>query len=189
MLSSGVESLLDSSVSAVIEEVYPGLPEGISTELMAVPGPSLGLDAQSDGPVPVLAHRDGPWTSAAGNFCQKTEDFGDMLQVISHGPGQSFPEGLLQAADLAKKEKSRKRHLRKRDCSSDGYQKEDEGAQAAEGHPAEYCPLTLGESWSEQVSECRNESLCDNLNLGIESLGSGFGSGFLVLFYVFSIES
>lgn len=178
MLSSGVESLLDSSVSAVIEEVYPGLPEGISTELMAVPGPSLGLDAQSDGPVPVLAHRDGPWTSAVGNFCQKTEDFGDMLQVISHGPGQSFPEGLLQAADLAKKEKSRKRHLRKLDCSSDGYQKEDEGAQAAEGHPAEYCPLTLGESWSEQVSECRNESLCDNLNLGIESLGSGFGSGF-----------
>ncbi|KAI1232933.1 hypothetical protein IHE44_0006117 [Lamprotornis superbus] len=120
---------------------------------MAVPGPSLGLDAQSDqsdGPVPVLAHRGGPWTSAVGNFCQKTEDLGDMLQVISHGPGESFPEGLLQAGDLAEKEKSRKRHFRKLDCSSDGYQKEDEEAQAAEDHPAECCPSTLEESWSEQ---------------------------------------
>ncbi|XP_014749926.1 PREDICTED: protein PRR14L [Sturnus vulgaris] len=153
MLSSGVESLLDSSVSAVTEELFPGLPESISTELMAVPGPSLGLDAQSDqsdGPVPVLAHRDGPWTSAVGNFCQKTEDLGDMLQVISHGPGESFPEGLLQAGDLAEKEKSRKRHFRKLDCSSDGYQKEDEEAQAAEEHPAECCPSTLEERWSEQ---------------------------------------
>ncbi|KAM7034271.1 protein PRR14L [Acridotheres tristis] len=152
MLSSGVESLLDSPVSAVTE-LFPGLPESISPELMAVPGPSLGLDAQtdqSDGPVPVLAHRDGPWTSAVGNFCQKTEDLGDMLQVISHGPGESFPEGLLQAGDLAEKEKSRKRHFRKLDCSSDGYQKEDEEAQAAEEHPAECCPSTLEERWSEQ---------------------------------------
>ncbi|XP_041344486.1 protein PRR14L isoform X3 [Pyrgilauda ruficollis] len=150
MLSSGVESLLDSSVSAAIEELYTGLPESISREPMAVPGPSLGLDAQSDGPVPVLAHRDGPWTSAIGNFCPKTEDLGDMLQVISHGPAESFPEELLQAGDLAEDEKSRKRHFRKLDCSSDGYQKEDEEAQGAEDHHAECCPLTLGGSWSEQ---------------------------------------
>lgn len=155
MLSSGVESPLDSSVSAVIEELYTGLAESISTELMAVPGPSLGLDAQSDGPVPVLAHRDGPWTSAIGNFRQKTEDLGDMLQVISHGPAESFPEGLLQAGDLAEDEKSRKRQFRKLDCSSDGPQKEHEEAQGAEDHPAECCPSTLDESWSEQVSECR----------------------------------
>ncbi|XP_066187346.1 protein PRR14L isoform X1 [Sylvia atricapilla] len=150
MLSFGVESLLHSSVSAVIEELYPGLPESISTELMAVPGPSLGLDAQSDGPVPVLAHRDGPWTSAIGNFCHKTEDLGDMLQVISHGPAESFPEELLQAGDLAENEKSRKRHFRKLDCSSDGYQKEDKEAQGAEYHHAESCPSTLEESWSQQ---------------------------------------
>ncbi|XP_016157585.1 PREDICTED: protein PRR14L [Ficedula albicollis] len=173
MLSSGVESLLDSSVSAVIEELYPGLPESISTELMAVPGPSLGLDAQSDGPVPVLAHRDGPWTSAAGNFCQKTEDFGDMLQVISHGPAESFPEGLLQAGDLAKKEKSRKRHLRKLDCFSDGYQKEDEEAQAAEDHLAEYCPLTLEESWLEQEDPHLNKQGAKSLRTcGTEIAGS-----------------
>ncbi|XP_056360698.1 protein PRR14L [Oenanthe melanoleuca] len=163
MLSSGVESLLDSSVSAVIEELYPGLPESISTELMAVPGPSLGLDAQSDGPVPVLAHRDGPWTSAVGNFCQKTQDFGDMLQVISHGPAESFPEGLLQAGDLVKEEKGRKRHLRKLDCSSDVYQKEDEEAQAAEDHPAEYCPLTLEESWLEQEDPHLNKQRAKSL--------------------------
>lgn len=177
MLSSGVESLLDSSVSAAIEELYTGLPESISRDLMAVPGPSLGLDAQSDGPVPVLAHRDGPWTSAIGNFCHKTQDLGDVLQVISHGPAESFPEELLQAGDIAEDEKCRKRHFRKLDCSGDGYQKEDEEAQGAEDHHAECYPLTLGESWSEQVSECRN-MMHDNLNLGLESLGSGFGNGF-----------
>ncbi|XP_062360663.1 protein PRR14L isoform X2 [Cinclus cinclus] len=155
MLSSGVESVLDSS--ALIEELYTGLPESISTDLMAVPGPSLGLDAQSDGPVPVLAHRDGPWTSAVGNFCQKTKDLGDVLQVISHGPAESCPEGLLWAGDLMEKEKSRKRHSGKLACSSDGYQKEDEEAQAAEDHSAECCPLTLGESWSEQEDPHLNQ--------------------------------
>lgn len=155
MLSSAVESLLDPPVS-VIEELYTGLPGSISTGLMAVPGPSLGLDAQSDGPVPVLAHRDGPWTAALGSFCQKTEDLGDMLQVISHRPAESFPEELLQAGDLEEDENNRKRHFRKLDYSSDGYQKEGEEAQGAEDHPAECCPLTLGEGWSEQVSDCRN---------------------------------
>ncbi|XP_030087346.2 protein PRR14L isoform X1 [Serinus canaria] len=150
MLSSGVESLLDSSASAVIEELYTGLPESTSRDPMAVPGPSLGLVAQSDGSVPVLAHRDGPWTSAIGNCCQKTQDLGDVLQVISHGPAESFPEELLQAGDIAEDEKSRKRHFSKLDCPSDGYQKEDEEAQGAEDHHAECCPLTLGESWSEQ---------------------------------------
>ncbi|XP_059340918.1 protein PRR14L isoform X2 [Ammospiza nelsoni] len=163
MLSSGVESLLDSSVSAVTEELYPGLPESFSRDLMAVPGPSLGLDAQSDGPVPVLAHRDGPWTSALGNFCHKTQDLGDVLQVISHGPAQSFPEELLQAGDLAEDEKSRKRHFRKLDCSGDGYQKEDEEAQGAEDHHAECCSLTLGKSWSEQEDPHLNEQEAKSL--------------------------
>ncbi|CAN8193108.1 unnamed protein product [Coccothraustes coccothraustes] len=163
MLSSGVESLLDSSVSAVIEELYTGLPGSISRDPMAVPGPSLGLDAQSDGPVPVLAHRDGPWTSAIGNFCQKTQGLGDVLQVISHGPAESFPEELLQAGDVAEDEKSRKRHFRKLDCPSDGYQKEDEEAQGAEDHHAECCPLTLGESWSEQEDPHLNEQEAKSL--------------------------
>ncbi|XP_041575225.2 protein PRR14L isoform X2 [Taeniopygia guttata] len=163
MLSSGVESPLDSSVSAVLEELYTGLPESISREPMAVPGPSLGLDAQSDGPVPVLAHRDGPWTAAVGNFCQKTEDLGDVLQVISHGPAESFPEELLQAGDLAENEKSRKGHFRKLDCSSDGWKKEDEEAQGAEAHHAECCPLTLGESWSEQEDPHLNEQEAKSL--------------------------
>ncbi|KAL9833910.1 protein PRR14L [Geothlypis trichas] len=163
MLSSGVESLLDSSVSAAIEELYTGLPESISRDLMAVPGPSLGLDAQSDGPVPVLAHRDGPWTSAIGNFCHKTQDLGDVLQVISHGPAESFPEELLQAGDIAEDEKRRKRHFRKLDCSGDGYQKEDEEAQGAEDHHAECYPLTLGESWSEQEDPHLNEEEAKSL--------------------------
>ncbi|XP_039936596.1 protein PRR14L isoform X2 [Hirundo rustica] len=157
MLSSGVESLLDSSVSAVIEELYTGLPESISTELMAVPGPSLGLDAQSDGPVPVLAHRDGPWTSAVGNFCQKTEGLGDVLQVISHGPAESFPEELLQAGDLAEDERSRKRHLRKQDCSGGEYQKEDKEARGAADCHAECRPSILQESWSEQEDHHLNK--------------------------------
>ncbi|RMC05989.1 hypothetical protein DUI87_17534 [Hirundo rustica rustica] len=139
------------------EELYTGLPESISTELMAVPGPSLGLDAQSDGPVPVLAHRDGPWTSAVGNFCQKTEGLGDVLQVISHGPAESFPEELLQAGDLAEDERSRKRHLRKQDCSGGGYQKEDKEAQGAADCHAECRPSILQESWSEQEDHHLNK--------------------------------
>ncbi|XP_036248970.1 protein PRR14L isoform X3 [Molothrus ater] len=153
MLSSGVESLLDSSVSAVIEELYTGLPESISRALMAGPGPSLGLDAQSDG----------PWTSAIGNLCHKTQDLGDVLQVISHGPAEPFPEELRQAGDIAEDEKSRKRRFRKLDCSGDGYQKEDEEAQGAEDHHAECCPLTLGESWSEQEDPHLNEQEAKSL--------------------------
>ena len=158
MLSSGVESLLDSSVSAVIEELYTGLPESISTELMAVSEPNVGLDAKSDVSTPVLAHSDSlsaqhHRTSGVENFCQKTEDLGDMLKVISHGPAESLTEELLEAGDLEEDEKNKKRNFRKLDCSRDEYQKEDEEAQGAEEYHAECCALTPGESWSKQVSE------------------------------------
>ncbi|XP_054248881.1 protein PRR14L [Indicator indicator] len=89
MLLSGVESLLDSSVCAVIEELCTGLPESISTELMAVSEPNVGLDAKSGVSMPVLGHSDSlsaehHRTSAAENFCQKTEDLGDLLKENPH---------------------------------------------------------------------------------------------------------
>ncbi|KAM6193293.1 protein PRR14L isoform 2-T2 [Sarcoramphus papa] len=162
MLSSGVESLLDSSVSAVIEELYTGLPESISTEFMAVSEPHVGLDAKSDVSTPVLAHSDSlsaehHRTSGVENFCQKTEDLGDMLKVISHGPAESLTEELLEAGDLEEDEKNKKRNFRKLDCSSDGYQKEDEEAPGAEEYHAECCALTPGESWSKQEDPHLNQ--------------------------------
>ncbi|XP_027517461.1 protein PRR14L isoform X2 [Corapipo altera] len=150
MLSAGLESLLDSPVAAVLEELYPGLPGSVSTELMAVPGPALGLGAQAEGSVPVLTHRDTPWTSGVGNFCQKAEDLGDVLEVVSRGPAESLPEELLQLGDLEGDEQNKKRHFRKVDCSSDGYQKEAEEAQGAEDRHAEGSASTPGETWSKQ---------------------------------------
>ncbi|XP_032561610.1 protein PRR14L isoform X5 [Chiroxiphia lanceolata] len=150
MLSAGLESLLDSPVAAVLEELYPGLPGSVSTELMAVPGPALGLGAQAEGSVPVLTHRDTPWTSGVGNFCQKAEDLGDVLEVVSRGPAESLPEELLQLGDLEGNEQNKKRHFRKVDCSSDGYQKEAEEAQGAEDCHAEGSTSTPGETWSKQ---------------------------------------
>ncbi|XP_027552596.1 protein PRR14L isoform X5 [Neopelma chrysocephalum] len=150
MLSAGMESLLDSPVAAVLEELYPGLPGSVSTELMAVPGPALGLGAQPEGSVPVLTHRDTPWTSGVGNFCQKAEDLGDVLEVVSCGPAESLPEELLQLGDLEGDEQNKKRHFRKVDCSSDGYQKKDEEAQGAEDHHAEASTFTPEKTWSKQ---------------------------------------
>ncbi|KAM6112192.1 protein PRR14L [Pterocles gutturalis] len=155
MLSSGVEPLLDSSVSAVLEELYTALPESISTDLMAVSEPNVGLDAKSDVSTPVLAHGDSlsaehRRTPGAETFCQKTEDLGDMLKVISHGPAGFLTEELLKAGNLEENEKNKKRNFKKLDCCNDGYQKEDKEAQNAEERHAECCTLTPGESWSEQ---------------------------------------
>ncbi|XP_074700810.1 protein PRR14L isoform X1 [Strix aluco] len=160
MLSSGVESLLNSSVSAVTEELDTGLPESISDELMAVSEPNVGLDAKSN--VSTLAHSDSlsaehHRTSGVENFCQKTEDLGDMLQVISHWPAESLTEELLKAGDLEENEKNRKIDFRKLDWSSDGYWKEDEEAQDAEEYHAECCALAPGESWSKHEDPCLNQ--------------------------------
>ncbi|KAM9623407.1 protein PRR14L isoform 2-T7 [Morphnus guianensis] len=162
MLSSGVESLLDSSVSAVIEELYTGLPESVSTELMAVSEPNVGLDAKSDVSTPVLARSDSlsaghHRTSGVENFCLKTEDLGDMLKVISHGPAESLTEELLKAGDLEEDEENKKRNFRKLDCYSDGYQKEDKEAQDAEEYHAECCALRPGESCSKQEDPHLNQ--------------------------------
>ncbi|XP_026715556.1 protein PRR14L isoform X2 [Athene cunicularia] len=160
MLSSGGESLLNSSVSAVTEELDTGLPESISDELMAVSEPNMGLDAKSS--VSTLAHSDSlsaehHSTSGVENFCQKTEDLGDTLQVISHGPAESLTEELLKAEDLEENEKNRKRNFRKLDCSGDEYQKENEEAQDAEEYHAECCALAPGESWSKQEDPHLNQ--------------------------------
>ncbi|XP_064322415.1 protein PRR14L isoform X2 [Phalacrocorax carbo] len=161
MLSSGVESPHDSSVSDVIEGLYTGLPEHISAELMAVSEPNVGLDAKSDVSTPVLAHSDRLSAQHCGtlgveNFCQKTEDLGDTLQGISHGPAGSPTEELLKAEALEEDEKNR-RNFRKLDCSSDGCQKEDEEAQDAEECRADCCALTPGESSSKQEDPHLNQ--------------------------------
>lgn len=113
MLSSGVESLLDSSGSAGIEEAYPGLLTSISTELMAVSEPKVGLSAKPGVSVPVLAHSSGlsvehRATPAVENFGQ---DLDDVLQVISHGPAQSLDEELVKSGDLEQDEKGKKKEL------------------------------------------------------------------------------
>uniref|UniRef100_A0A8C8AKZ4 Proline rich 14 like n=1 Tax=Otus sunia TaxID=257818 RepID=A0A8C8AKZ4_9STRI len=168
MLSSGVESLLNSSVSAVAEELDTGLPKSISDELMAVSEPNVGLDAKSD--ISTLAHSDSlsaehHRTSGVENFCQKTEDLGDMLQVISPWPAESLTEELLKAGDLEENKKNRKIDFRKLDGSGDGYCKENEEAQDAEEYPAECCALAPGESWSKQEDPHLNQHEVKSLRL------------------------
>ncbi|XP_035754196.1 protein PRR14L isoform X2 [Egretta garzetta] len=162
MLSSAVEPLLDSSVSAVTEESYTGLPESISTELMAVSEPHVGLDAKSNVSTPALAHSDSlsaehHRTSGVENCCQKTEGLDDTIKAISYGPAESLAEELPKAEALEEDEKDKKRNFRKQDCSSDGSQKEDEEPQDAEEYRAERCALTPGESWSKQEGPHLNQ--------------------------------
>ncbi|KAM6051141.1 protein PRR14L isoform 2-T3 [Theristicus caerulescens] len=162
MLSAGVESLLDSSVSAAIEDLYAGRPERISAELMAVSEPNVGSDAKPAVSPPVLARSDSlsaehRRTSGAEHFCQKTEDLGDVLQATSHGPAESLPEELRKAGALEEDEKNKRRNVRRPDCSSDGYQKADEEAQDAEEHRAERCASAPGESWSKQEDPHLNQ--------------------------------
>ncbi|XP_010003113.1 PREDICTED: protein PRR14L [Chaetura pelagica] len=148
MLSSGVESPLDSSVSDGVEQLYPGLPESVSAELMAVSESNVGLDAKSNVSAPrdsLSAEQRG--TSGVENFCQKTEDLGDKLKVVSHRPAESLAEDSVKAGDLEEDEKS---NFRKRDCTDDGCQKEDKEAQDAEEYPAACCALIPRESWSKQ---------------------------------------
>ncbi|KAM6377389.1 protein PRR14L isoform 2-T2 [Pluvialis apricaria] len=162
MLSSGVESLLDSSASAVLEELYTGLPESSSAERMAVSEPNGGLDAESEVPTPALAGSDSlsaqhRRTSGGENFCQKTEDLGDVLMVISRGPAESHPEELLEAGGLEEDEENKKRNFRELDCSRGGYHNKDEEAQDAEERCAERCALASGESWSKQEDPHLNQ--------------------------------
>ncbi|XP_067163313.1 protein PRR14L isoform X2 [Apteryx mantelli] len=158
MLSSGVESLLGSSMSAVVEELYTGLPVSISTELMAVSEPNVGLDAKSEVPTAVLAHRDSlpsehHRTAGVENLSQKTENLGDMPKVISHGLAESLTEELLKSGDLEEDEETKKRNSRKLDSSTGGYQKEDKEGQDTEEYLAECCALTPEESWWSKQEE------------------------------------
>ncbi|XP_030357862.1 protein PRR14L isoform X3 [Strigops habroptila] len=152
MLSSGVESLLDSSGSAGIEEAYPGLLTSISTELMAVSEPKVGLSAKPGVSVPVLAHSSGlsvehRATPAVENFGQ---DLDDVLQVISHGPAQSLDEELVKSGDLEQDEKGKKKNFRRLDFSSERYQRGGEEAQDAEEYPAECWTPAPGRSLAKQ---------------------------------------
>ncbi|XP_033924124.1 protein PRR14L isoform X2 [Melopsittacus undulatus] len=159
MLSSGVESLLDSSGSAGIEEVYPGLPTSISTELMAVSEPKAGLSAKPGVSVPVLAHGSGLsvehcTTPGAESFC---EGLGDVFQVISCGPAESLGEELVKSADLEEDEKSKKRNFRRLECSSEGYQRGGKQAEDAEEYHTECCTPALGGSLEKQEDPHLNQ--------------------------------
>ncbi|XP_069727493.1 protein PRR14L isoform X2 [Phaenicophaeus curvirostris] len=162
MLSSGLDSLHDSSVSAVTEGLYTGPSESVSPELMAVSGPHIGSEAKSEVLTPMLAlgdslsaehHR----AAAAQRFCQGTEGLGDVLQGVPPAPAGSFPEEVLKAGDLEEDEKDKKRNFRELNCSSDGYQKAEEKAQDAEEYRAQCCTRTSGERWSKQVDPHMNQ--------------------------------
>ncbi|XP_053938271.1 protein PRR14L isoform X2 [Cuculus canorus] len=162
MLSSGVDAFLDSSVSAVTEGLYTGPPENISPERMAVSGPHVGSEATSEVLTPVLALGDGLSAEhhrAPGAQCfhQETEGLGDMFQMIPPRPAASLPKEVLMAGNLEEDEKDKKRNFRKLNCSSDGYQKEEEKAQDAEQYCAQCCTETPGERWSKQEDPHMNQ--------------------------------
>ncbi|PKU35758.1 protein prr14l [Limosa lapponica baueri] len=122
---------------------------------MAAAEPRGGLDAASEGARPALAHSDRlpaqlRGTTGVENFCQETEDLGEVLTVTSQGPAEPPPEELVEAGGLQEDEQNKKSHFRKLDCCGDGYRKEEEEAEDAEEHRAECCALAPGESWSKQ---------------------------------------
>ncbi|XP_040432872.1 protein PRR14L isoform X1 [Cygnus olor] len=161
MLSAGVECRLDSAASGVTEEFYAGLPASISTELMAVSEPTVGLDAKADVSTPVPAcssslSSEHHGTSGVEDFCQKTEEPDDMVRVISQGPAESRPEELMTDRGLEEDEKNKRQNFRELDCSGGGYLQEDKGAQDAEENCAECCALTPGD-WSKQEDPHLNQ--------------------------------
>ncbi|XP_067406143.1 protein PRR14L [Emydura macquarii macquarii] len=163
MLSSGVESQershshpLDSSMSAVVQELYTGLPVSISTELIAGSEPNVRLDTKTEAPILVLAHTRN-LLSEHHRFCrvencsQETDklDHGDKL--TSHGLAESLSEECVGVGNLAEDEEVKSGSLGKQNSCADGYQKEKiesaKETQDAEEELVGCCALASEEKW------------------------------------------
>ncbi|XP_006019982.1 protein PRR14L isoform X1 [Alligator sinensis] len=140
MLSTGVESLdrnhphlLDSSMSAVVEELYTGLPVSISTKLTAGSEPNAGLDAKPEASPLVLAHSnilqsEGKRTCEVKNCSEATENVGNGYKSACKGLTESLPE---EAGDPAEEDEAENGSLGKQDACAIRYQAENTGAPEA----------------------------------------------------------
>ncbi|KAM8797571.1 protein PRR14L [Eudromia elegans] len=142
-------------MSAVVQDLYTGLPGGLPAELVAVSEPGVGVDAKSDVPTAVLEPRDtlpsGPHrTSGVETPSQKSESLGDAPKVTCHGLAESCAEELRKSGDREEDEETQRRDSGKIDSSTGGCQKEGAEGRDAEEY-LECCPLTPEESsWSKQ---------------------------------------
>ncbi|XP_019362382.1 PREDICTED: protein PRR14L isoform X1 [Gavialis gangeticus] len=137
MLSTGVESLdrnhphlLDSSMSAVVEKLYMGLPVSISTKLTAGSEPNAGLDAKPEASPLVLAHSnilqsEGNRTCEVENSSEATESLGNGYESACKGLTESLP---VEAGDPAEEDETENGSLGKQDACAIRYQTENTGA-------------------------------------------------------------
>ncbi|XP_039361588.1 protein PRR14L isoform X1 [Mauremys reevesii] len=163
MLSSGVESQershphpLDSSMSAVVQELYTGLPVSISTELTAGSDPNVRLDTKPKASTLVLEHSssllsESPRISGVENCSQETDNLDHGDKLTSDGLAGSLSEESLEAGNLAENDVAKGGSLGKQDTCPNGSQKEERRSaketQDAEEELAGCCSLASEEKW------------------------------------------
>ncbi|KYO31665.1 protein PRR14L [Alligator mississippiensis] len=117
-------------MSAVVEELYTGLPVSISTKLTAGSEPNAGLDAKSEASPLVLAHSnilqsEGKRTCEVKNCSEATENLGNGYKSACKGLTESLPE---EAGDPAEEDEAENGSLGKQDACAIRYQTENTGA-------------------------------------------------------------
>nr|XP_008170254.1 protein PRR14L isoform X1 [Chrysemys picta bellii]XP_008170256.1 protein PRR14L isoform X1 [Chrysemys picta bellii]XP_042697564.1 protein PRR14L isoform X1 [Chrysemys picta bellii] len=163
MLSSGVESQershphpLDSSMSAVVQELYTGLPVSISNELTAGSDPNVRLDTKPEASTLVLAHSSSLLSeshriSGVENCSQETDNLDHGDKLTSDGPAGSRSEESMGAGNLAENEEAKSGSLGKPDTCANRSQKEERRSaketQDAEEELVGCCALASEEKW------------------------------------------
>ncbi|XP_030439217.1 protein PRR14L isoform X1 [Gopherus evgoodei] len=163
MLSSGVESQershshpLDSSMSAVVQELYTGLPVSISTELTTGSDPNVRLDTKAEASTLVLAHSssllsESPRISGVENCSQETDNLDHGDKLTSDRLAGSLSEESMEAGNLAENEEAKSGRFGKQDTCANGSQKEERRSmketQDAEEELVGCCSLASEEKW------------------------------------------
>ncbi|CAM4563981.1 protein PRR14L isoform X1 [Lepidochelys kempii] len=163
MLSSGVESQershphpLDSSMSAVVQELYTGLPVSISAELTVGSDPNVRLDTKPEASTLVLGRSSSLLSESyringVESCSQETDNLDHGDKLTSDGLVGSLSEEPMGAGNLAENEEAKSGSLGKQDTCANGIQKEERGSaketQDAEEELVGCCALTSEDKW------------------------------------------
>ncbi|XP_075754126.1 protein PRR14L isoform X2 [Pelodiscus sinensis] len=167
MLSSGVESQekshphpLDSSMSAVVQELYNGLPVSISTEITPGSDANVRLDAKPEASTLVLAHNSSLLSEChricgVENCPKETDNLDNGGKLISQEVVGSLSEESMESRNLAENEEAKTGILGKQDICANRSQKEERGSvkktQDVQQELVGYCSLASEEKrWLRQ---------------------------------------
>ncbi|XP_074868412.1 protein PRR14L isoform X2 [Carettochelys insculpta] len=174
MLSSGVDCQershpqpLDFSMSAVVQELYTGLPVSISTELTAESNPNIRLDAKPEASTLVLAHNNSLLSECQRIYgvenCSQGNNLGHGENFTSHRLAGCLSEESPGVGNPPENEETNIRILGKQESCARGNQKEERGsvrkAQVAEKELVGCCAVASEEKlWLRQEEDQINQS-------------------------------